>query len=276
MMFVTTSPSLFLAVVLSCFSQQDGQLVNSGARNTKDIVNAKAISSKDLRIALNSMIEGELFLANDAFLEPLRTKIHDENKKESLLRKTEIKQGDSISIGYWKGNLNNGQFSYVAKSADRSELYTIRGHCVFANNGQKTASLDEVSRTRLFHSFSKLDCEKIQLKMTKQEVTKIMRTMPGAYFAGEASFLYPDIRRLIRFVGTASECYKQLPDFFELQNDVTQKSFTQLAWISNDVAVWLSFDKEGKVERKTVTAVEVPNEPGDLEKNMLERLKEPR
>ena len=58
-------------------------------------------------------------------LEPLKTRIISENKKESIIR---APQRNGHCFGYWTCDTRENSFSYMAKSSDQTELYVVRGY----------------------------------------------------------------------------------------------------------------------------------------------------
>src|SRR5438552_2338652 len=83
---------------------------------------AREVKSQDItlgeaRAALNTLVEKNSFLSNDPFLEPLKSRIKEENKKESLLEVPAFSAYKGNSLGYWHCDYRRNDFSYIAKSA---------------------------------------------------------------------------------------------------------------------------------------------------------------
>jgi len=104
------------------------------------------------------------------------------------------------------------------------------------------------------------------------DVRKILGAPPGAFFAGEVKLTFPGGRRFWPFTGTGKDFQAKYPEFFDNKLDSTGS--IDRAWISNDIAIWLTFDESGKVYRKAITEVMVPNENDELAKSARKMMDE--
>ena len=197
-------------------------------------------------------------------MEPLKTRIGGKNGMVSLSRVSELYNG--YSLGFWSVNTKTNEFSYYGKSANRTELYTLRGRFFLTEDKKWVAKLNEVSRMVLSNFFGKPQYDKIHETMHIDEVIKILGTPAGVFFAGEVNLGYPNGRRAnCPFVGNAKEFEKDCPWFFA-------EGCLQRAWISNDIAIWITFDVNWKVCKKTFSKVWCPNEEDYPEGTRFERL----
>ena len=184
----------------------------------------------------------------------LRDRIIRENKKSSVLEVAEV---DGHALGFWDCDIKRNEFSYVVKSANRSELFSIKGNFLAGKHGRWEARIREISRSVVVNFFGEREYEKITMTMSYDEISKILGIPAGAYFAGQASFEFPEGRRSNwPFTGDAREFRDEHPLFFAKIGEPGYR-----AWISNDLAIWVYFSADGKVESKRTSKLRTPCEP---------------
>src|SRR6266540_677808 len=142
-------------------SPKDHKTIDKNARQ----IESRSITLEEARAALNRLVQNHSFLSDAPFLEPLKTRIKRENEKELLLRVPSGSAYQGFSLGYWYCNPTNNDFSYLAKSSSRTELYTIRGHFFLSEDKHWIAKITEASRTSLFNAFGKQEYEQIKPTM---------------------------------------------------------------------------------------------------------------
>jgi hypothetical protein len=229
---------------------------------TTPITEGRKITTDEARAALNTLIEGKSFLSDALYMEPVKKRILAENKKESILTTyTSSSNPGGNFIGPWGGETSANEFSYFAKSPGRDELFTIRGSFLLGQDKKWTAKISEASATKLSNFFGKREYDKIKEGMSIDAVSRVMGSPPGAYFAGTVGLGYPSgIRRNWPFTGTRDEFQKEHAEFFA-DNPKAEKNLTiERAWISNDLAIWVTFDEDGKVFIKHSSEVRCPND----------------
>jgi len=240
-------------------------------------IKPKIIDEQDAREALNRLIESKWFLSDVRYLDSLKKRIQTENKEAPIVTSPyRISAPGGHLIGSWSIYPGTNDFAYIEKSADRSELFIFRGQFLLARDNRWTAKINEASATRLTNFFGPREYEKIKVGMTIDEVTSILGAPPGAYFAGEMGFTYPAGRRAAwPFTGTSKEFQKHCEWFFVDQPDVKKDEKAadpskvkgpiiivhpfDKAWISNDLAIWISLDEGGRVLRKSSSKVDCPS-----------------
>lgn len=211
------------------------------------------VTMQEARTAIGEMIDSPSFLSEAPGFERIRTQIGDECKKTALKN---LPVFDERFFGNWECILADNSFSYSARPPKGNELLTLRGHFFLGEKGHWVARTNQVSRTALVNFFEMKEYAKIRNGMTTDEVSKILGTPPGAYFAGVVSLEFPEGRRQNwPFSGTSSEFRKRAPWFFS-----TDAGAEERAWISNDLAIWISFSEDGRVMRKSCSPVRLPGE----------------
>lgn len=265
--FVATNIALFglLGVPVLAQDLQPSNIVQS---------KPKTIDEQDAREALNQLIESKSFLADVPYLDSLKKRIQAENKETPLPTAAyRISAPGGNLIGSWSIYPGTNDFAYIEKSADRSELFIIRGQFLLARENRWTAKINEASATKLTNFFGPSEYDKLKIGMTIDEVSSILGAPPGAYFAGEMGFTFPAGRRANwSFTGTSKEFQKNCEWFFVDQPDVKKDEkaadpskiklpniVIDKAWISNDLAIWIGFDDAGKALRISSSKVECPN-----------------
>jgi hypothetical protein len=231
---------------------------NASAEKTE----RRAIAVEEARSALNALIESDSFLSDAPYMEPLKKRIRAENKNEPLLKAGSWGSAPGgVFIGPWGYEERSNSFSYIAKSKERDELFAIRGRFLLGENGKWTARICEASATKLNNFFGPREVGKIKTGMSLSEVTKILGVPPGANFAGEMGFTFPSDRRLDwPFTGTREGFKQDRTWFFSTKANEKNCGWLERAWISNDLAVFVTFDPNNKAQRILNSKVLCPNE----------------
>jgi hypothetical protein len=267
-----------ICLLLVAISGSTVQAVGKKKVETAPTVQGRKITTDEARAALNTLMESKSFLSDATFMEPLKKRIIAENKKESILvASTSSSAPGGRFIGSWNVEISANEFFYFAKSPARDELFTIRGTFLLGQDNKWTAKISEASAAKLTNFFGKTEYDKIRLGMHIDEVIKILGSPPGAYFAGEMGFGYPDgIRRNWPFTGTSKEFQKGHTRFFATKPNVDQSDTFTRAWISNDLAIWMIFDDGNKVFQKHCSEVRCPNdchrEVDEIARKLIEQL----
>jgi hypothetical protein len=210
----------------------------------------------EARKALDNLIQSKAFLSSAPKLADLKAQIIAENKKASVL---DVAERSGRYLGHW--DIRDQEFSYAIKSASRTELFVVRGNFFPSEDGTWIAKVREASRVELFSYFGKDDFDKIRTKMSLEEVIKVLGTPPGAYYVGEAVLETPGgIRDNWMWKGSAKGFESQFPGFVSTKRYSGKDIRDERAWISNEHAIWIGFDKDLKVVRKRLTPVRLPNE----------------
>jgi hypothetical protein len=213
------------------------------------------------------MVQSRSFLADEPFLEPVKKRILADIEKEPLLRVGASYVGGGFFLGRWFCDPGEARFSHFAKSADRTELFVVRGQFILGRGEQWVARITEASRTHLFNLFGKKEYEQIQPGMTMNDVIKILGAPPMACFAGEAVVDIPAGNRYVPFSGTSKECEESYRPL-----SARDAASGKRAWISNDIAIYIGFDENGKVDRKESLEVREPHERSPAASKAIEEL----
>jgi hypothetical protein len=252
------SACLITFAAFACSFQPPGEKVADAKPNAGKL-DGQAITVEEARPALNKLIESDSFLSDAPFLKPLKERILAENKEVSLL-KAGIRHSNPGGhfIGHWGYDTNTNTFSYIAKSKGRDELFVIGGHFLLGNDGKWTARIGEASVTRLSNLFGRREIDKVKVGMALTEVNKALGAPPGAYYSGEMAFAYHGGGlHKSPFTGSCSEFKNYDPSLFGTPTADKKERF-QRAWISNDVGIWISFDKDWRVEYIDVETISCP------------------
>jgi hypothetical protein len=191
------------------------------------------------------LVESKLFLSEDSSLIPLKTHIAAELRQESPLQGGISFSNGGFFLGRWFCDPRTSEFSYFARSADRTDLYSIRGQFVIGKGDQWVARIIEASRTGLFNLFGKRAYDLIKPGMTLNEVTTLLGIHPGAYYAGEVTFDVDVGNKYTPFSGSAKHCSDTYPALFSVNKESRKKG-----WISNEIVIYVTLDERGKVTEK--------------------------
>jgi hypothetical protein len=233
----------------------------SGAKASPEVAERPAVTFEDARLALHQMVESDAFLSDVPYLATLRTRIRAENKKDPLLNagmRSSAPGGNFI--GPWLCDTGSGTFSYIAKSAKRDELLVIQGRFLLGRDGKWSAKITEASATKLSNLFGQPELDKVKEGMPLTEVTKTLGVPPGAYYSEIMAFTYPDVRRSWPFTGSSSEFKEFHPHFFAIRPLPAKEEWFKRAWISNEMAIWIYFDSDWKVQYAHKSRITCPNE----------------